>query len=126
MNPTADLLDPLELAAMPIRQSDPTARLLLVDVRSARSYHRARLPGSQHIPAARLLSSELPDADLILIGDEHHSAAALIERLHSQGYPRRIRALRGGLEAWAARGLPLESSFRRAPAAFRLWRTASA
>jgi rhodanese-related sulfurtransferase len=82
MNPTADLLDPLELAAMPIRQSDPAARLLLVDVRSA--------------------------------------------RLHSQGYPRRIRALRGGLEAWAARGLPLESSRRRAPAAFRPWLTARA
>lgn len=126
MDPTADLLDPLELAAIPIRAGDPAARLLLVDVRSARSYHRARLPGSHHIPAARLLSGELPDADLILIGDTRHPPAALIERLHSQGYPRRIRALRGGLEAWVARGLPLESSARSTAAAFFPWRPARA
>jgi len=90
------------------RQTDPGP--LLVDVRTRRAYHRRHIPGSHNIPLALLVSSEPPEADLVLVGDSDQHTSNAIERLHAQGYPRLIRHLAGGLEAWLAQGLPVEGA----------------
>lgn len=100
--PTGDLLQPLELAALP-------GAHLLLDLRSARRHRRGHIPGSHHLPAARLLSGEPPDGDLVLIGEDTAHSARVIESLHAQGYHRRLRHLDGGHAAWEARGLPVEA-----------------
>jgi rhodanese-related sulfurtransferase len=96
------LLQPLDLAALP-------AGPLLLDLRSARRHRRAHLPGTHPLSAGRLLSGELPEGDLVLIGDDTAHSARVIEELHSQGYNRRLRHLAGGHAAWEAQGLPVES-----------------
>lgn len=90
------------------RQTD--AGPLLVDVRTRRAYHRRHIPGSHNIPLALLISSEPPEADLVLVGDSDQHTSNAIERLHAEGYPRLIRHLAGGLEAWQAQGLPVEGA----------------
>ncbi|MFZ0409336.1 MAG: hypothetical protein WAM11_14690 [Cyanobium sp.] len=67
------------------------------------------MPGSHSIPAARLVSSELPDGDLILISEQPRQALELIDQLHRNGYSRRIQYLEGGLPHWQRQGLPLEA-----------------
>jgi rhodanese-related sulfurtransferase len=83
---------------------------LVVDIRSRRSFHRSHVPGSHNIPLARLVSGEPPDADLVLIGENDQQTSTAIASLHAQGYPRLIRHLAGGLEAWQALGLPMEGA----------------
>jgi rhodanese-related sulfurtransferase len=92
--------------------SGGTPTWLVVDIRSRRSFHRSHVPGSHHIPLARLVSGETPDADLVLIGENDQQTSTAIDRLHAQGYPRLIRHLAGGLEAWQAQGLPLEGALK--------------
>jgi rhodanese-related sulfurtransferase len=81
---------------------------LLIDLRSASCFRRGHLAGSHRISAPRLLSSEFPDGEWILISERPDQAIAVIEALHSEGYHRRIRYLADGLRGWRARGLPLE------------------
>ena len=82
---------------------------LVVDIRSRRQFHRHRIPGSQHLPAGRLISTEFPERDLVLIGDDDFETRRLVGQLYEHGYPRRIQHLQGGLKAWSAAGLPLHS-----------------
>lgn len=83
---------------------------LVIDVRGRRHFSRARIAGSQNIPAGLLLSGEHPDRDLILIGSRDGEAEAIADQLHASGFHRRIQHLAGGLEAWREAGLALESS----------------
>ena len=83
--------------------------MLIIDVRSARQFRQGHLPGSHSISAARLISSELPDGDLILISERPQQALELIEQLHRNGYARRIQYLDGGVASWTRQGLPLEA-----------------
>ncbi|MFZ0409592.1 MAG: rhodanese-like domain-containing protein [Cyanobium sp.] len=85
---------------------------LIIDGRPARQFQRGHLPGSHSIPVARLLSTELPDGDLILITEQSPQAMALIDQLHSSGYGRRVRYLEGGLAGWRLQGLPLQTAER--------------
>ena len=82
---------------------------LIIDVRSARQFRQGHIAGSHSIPAARLISSELPDDDLILISERPQQALELIEQLHRDGYARRIQYLDGGVASWTRQGLPLEA-----------------
>jgi rhodanese-related sulfurtransferase len=83
---------------------------LVMDIRSQHFFHRSHIPGSHNIPLARLVSGEPPDADLVLIGETDQQTITAIDSLQAQGYPRLIRHLSGGLEAWLAQGLPLEGA----------------
>lgn len=85
---------------------------LLIDTRPARQFRRAHVRGSHHIPAARLVSSEPPDGDLILISEGSDQARRLIEALHSGGYSRRIRYLQEGFAGWQRRQLPIAPAQR--------------
>jgi rhodanese-related sulfurtransferase len=86
---------------------------LVIDVRSAGSRESGFIPGSRwlepHMPDEQLLG--LPEVDEVVIYcacPNEASAAALARRLMKAGF-RRVRPLRGGIDAWVASGLPLES-----------------
>lgn len=91
----------------------PLTPRLVVDIRTRRSFHRSHIPGSHNIPLARLVSGEPPEADLVLVGETEQQTSSAIESLHAQGYPRLIRHLAGGLEAWRSEGLPLEGTLNQ-------------
>lgn len=116
---SADLIQATELQqyiSAPAIQRRP----LLVDIRGQRQFQRSRIPGSHNIPAAQLLSGELPDADLILISNSENESGSVAEALHSQGYHRRIQHLAGGYRHWQTAGLPLEGSQHNQPKADRI------
>lgn len=77
-----------------------TPGILLLDIRPRRLYQRGHVPGSQSIPSGLLLAGEVPDGDLVLIGQNTQHSAAVIEELHDQGYTRRISYLVGGFASW--------------------------
>lgn len=71
-------------------------RVLLVDIRPRRQYFREHILGSHSIPSGLLLASEVPDGELVLIGQDSQQAASVAEALHDQGYTRQIFYLEGG------------------------------
>jgi rhodanese-related sulfurtransferase len=109
---SCELLSPQEVFSLnsgigPNRQSSPQ---LIIDLRSRFWYHCSHIPGSHNIPSGRLLSAELPEGDLILVGDSTDQSAEVIEHLHNQGYARKIRHLSGGFKAWVRQDLPVEGN----------------
>lgn len=108
-----------------LAQATTLAGPLLIDVRPRRSFRRGHLNGSHHIPAARLVSSEPPEGDLILISETADQAQRLIDALHSGGYPRRIRYLQEGFRGWQQRRLPIATETRHRADRGIGWRTAS-
>jgi rhodanese-related sulfurtransferase len=105
------------------RQIDEGAAPVIVDVRSptAQTLERRRIPGAVHVPvqdAARHLR-ELPrDREIILYCScpNEASAAKVARLLMNHGF-RRVRPLKGGLEAWIEAGHPVEASALPAPGA---------
>lgn len=101
-----------QIPAHALRQQLASADLphapLLLDLRRGSQFRRSRIPGSQRISRARLLSAEPPDRDLILVAASDAEAHAVAEALHAEGFHRRIQHLEGGLEAWRQAGYSLE------------------
>ena len=92
-------------------QDDPPP--LVIDVRSAGSREAGFIPGSRwvepHVPEEQLRG--LPEVEEVVIYcacPSEASAAVLAKRLMKAGF-RRVRPLRGGIDAWVASGLPLQS-----------------
>lgn len=83
---------------------------LVIDVRPVRHFNRGHIPGSHHFSRALLLSSELPDQDLVVIAENDQRAGELGEALHQRGFHRQIRSLHGGLPAWVQAGQPLHQA----------------
>jgi membrane protein DedA with SNARE-associated domain/rhodanese-related sulfurtransferase len=100
------------------RQIEEGAAPVIVDVRSstAQTIERHRIPGAVHVPvqdAARHLS-ELPrDREIILYCScpNEASAARVARLLMNHGF-RRVRPLKGGLEAWIEAGYTVEAVAR--------------
>jgi rhodanese-related sulfurtransferase len=96
-----------------------------VDVRSptARDLERRRIPGALHVPMQEVEKHvrDLPrDREIILYCTcpNEASAAQAAQLLFRQGF-RRVRPLRGGLDAWIAAGYTVEEvpvSAERLPA----------
>ena len=103
----SDSIQPRELQVQLQSLSQPHAPLI-VDIRSHRQFRRTRIPGSHNITAARLISTEFPDRDLVLVGAHDDDTSNLVSTLYDRGFPRRIQHLQGGLSQWSAAGLPLE------------------
>lgn len=107
-SPTRDLLSSQDLLSLQQRPSGSHGPLL-VDIRRPGPFRRAHIPGSHNIPAGLLMSSEPPEGDLILIGDNDSDSRAAAEALHNSGYHRRIQRLAGGFSHWQSEGLPQEN-----------------
>ena len=91
-------LNPAELQQL-LQQPAKRHAPLVIDVRPLSHYSRGHIPGSHHLSRALLLSSELPDQDLVLIAEDDQRAGELGEALHQRGFHRQIRSLHGGLPA---------------------------
>jgi len=95
---------------------------LVLDVRSstAQTLSRKRIPGAQHLPLNEV-PAHLPrlprDRDIVLYCTcpNEASAAKAAKLLMDRGY-KRVRPLRGGLDAWIAAGYAVEDA-AAAPAA---------
>lgn len=101
-------VSPDELRAM----LDADAPPLVIDVRSADSRKSGVIPGSIGIEARGADDDlrNLPASDEVIIYcacPNEASAAAVAKRLLKVGF-RRVRPLKGGIDAWVASGLPLE------------------
>ncbi len=104
-----DLLSPRQLLRL-LAGSGPNSQdapALIIDLRSRSRYRRSHVPGSHNIPSGWLISGELPDGDLILVGESTRHSATTIEHLQTQGHARRIRHLAGGFGAWQHQDLPV-------------------
>jgi membrane protein DedA with SNARE-associated domain/rhodanese-related sulfurtransferase len=105
------------------RQIEQGDAPVIVDVRSttAHSLEARRIPGAVNVPvqdAARHLS-ELPrDREIILYCScPNEASAAKVARLLMNNGFRRVRPLKGGLEAWIDAGHPVEAFAIPAPGA---------
>jgi len=103
------------------RQIEQGAAPMIVDVRSttAQTLEARRIPGAVNVPvqdAARHLS-ELPrDREIILYCTcPNEASAAKVARLLMNNGFRRVRPLKGGLEAWIEAGHPVEAFALPAP-----------
>ncbi|HOW98755.1 MAG TPA: rhodanese-like domain-containing protein [Kiritimatiellia bacterium] len=88
---------------------DP-GRALLVDVRSAQEYERARIPGSLNIPLYAVKAKGFLRGRKVVLVDEGCGSRVLDEecrKLRGMGFPE-VWLWYGGLNAWQRRGGPLE------------------
>jgi membrane protein DedA with SNARE-associated domain len=98
-----------ELHAMLKDEAPP----LVIDARSAGSRESGVIPGARgiepHAPDHELRSLPMMEEVVIYCACPNEaSAAAVAKRLMNAGF-RRVRPLKGGIEAWVASGLPLQS-----------------
>lgn len=98
------------------------AGTLLVDIREAAEFNRGHIPGAVLMPrgllefeihgmveracAGRAVAPE--DCDIVLYCGTGGRSALAARALEEMGY-RRVRSMSGGLVAWAAAGLPLDT-----------------
>jgi rhodanese-related sulfurtransferase len=85
------------------------ARVVLVDIRERAELLRPLgfVPGSVHVPLARLMDLRaLGDGARIVLVSRHGQRAAVAARLLELAGMAHVAALEGGLEGWRALGLP--------------------
>ena len=83
---------------------------VLVDVRERDEFDAARAPGAKLIPLSEFAArvTELPkDKEVVLICAGGVRSARAAEYAEAQGYT--VTNLEGGMNAWAAAGLPVET-----------------
>jgi membrane protein DedA with SNARE-associated domain/rhodanese-related sulfurtransferase len=85
---------------------------LLIDVRSSGSRESGFIPGSRWIepraPDEELRTLPVTDEVIVYCACPNEASAAVVaKRLMNAGF-RRVRPLKGGIDAWVASGLPLE------------------
>jgi rhodanese-related sulfurtransferase len=82
---------------------------LVIDIRGARAYGKAHIPGSHRIGVPSLLSGEALDSDLVLVGDRQEDTEAVAESLYDGGFQRLIQHLEGGFPHWQDQGFDVTS-----------------
>ncbi|MEM6750923.1 MAG: rhodanese-like domain-containing protein [Planctomycetota bacterium] len=108
----ADLvyLSPLEAAELLDADADPPAGL--IDLRTAEAYETRRLPGAARLPVYNIGGPPRDpwrNTSLIVYAEpDGLLAAAGAKKLLKAGYDD-VYVLRGGVQAWAQAGLPIES-----------------
>lgn len=82
--------------------------VLLLDVREPQEWAAGHAPGAVHVPMGSIIPAELPrDRPVVCVcrsgNRSHHASRALVE--HG------VQAVNmlGGMQAWAAAGLPMEA-----------------
>ncbi|WP_216912015.1 MULTISPECIES: rhodanese-like domain-containing protein [unclassified Synechococcus] len=119
---SGDLLSPRQLLRLLAGSgpNGPDAPEVIIDLRPRSRYRHSHVPGSHNIPSGWLISGELPDGDLILVGDSTQHSASTIDHLQALGHARRIRHLAGGFGAWQHQHLPVTGRQRQGwPQLFR-------
>lgn len=89
---------------------------VLVDVRTAEAFDRARVPGAVNVPLDDLdRAAELLDADasLLVVDANGQLLRDVVRRLRAQGL--HASEVSGGMTAWRLTGLPLEGSAHDEP-----------
>jgi rhodanese-related sulfurtransferase len=86
---------------------------VVVDTRSANDYKKSHIVNAKHIPATSVVErakeiSRDPDKPVILYCGTGHSAQQAATKLRGHGF-NRVFALKGGINAWQADGMPLTS-----------------
>jgi hydroxyacylglutathione hydrolase len=89
-------------------------RAAVVDIRTAREYDAAHLPGSFNVGIAGPFSAWVGwvverGRPVILVGGSDRDLAKAQLQLLRIGYDRVVGALEGGIDAWRAAGLPMSS-----------------
>ena len=109
-------LDMARISVVELReQMDAGAAPVIVDVRSttAQALEQRRIPGAVHVPVqdAQRHLKELPrDREIILYCTcPNEASAAKVARLLMNAGFRRVRPLKGGLEAWIDAGYSVEA-----------------
>jgi len=96
--------------ALLARQQKADPALFVLDVRTPQEFAAGHVPGAVNIPhdqvAARLM--DVPkDKDVVIYCHSGRRAALAAETLAAKGYTR-LRHLDGDMQAWEAKGLPVE------------------
>ena len=84
--------------------------LFVLDVRSPQEYAEGHVPGAVNVPHDQLASrlAEVPkDKDVVVYCRTGRRTALATEMLAANGY-KRISHLEGDMQAWTARGRPVE------------------
>ena len=87
---------------------------VVLDVRSAESRAQSGwIPGSIHVRDLSELSADRDDEVIVYCDCPNDASAATVaKRLRERGF-KRVRPLAGGLDAWRARGLPVDLQHER-------------
>jgi rhodanese-related sulfurtransferase len=102
-------VEDVEIAPERVAELMRSGDVQLVDVREPREHEAGRIAGARHIEVARLadeagsLDPAQPVYFYCRVGGRSWMAATAFRRAGIDAY-----SMAGGLEAWAARGLPLE------------------
>ena len=86
----------------------------ILDVRQPAEWRNSRIRGSQNLPLRHLKRrlADLPrDKTIVTVCASGHRSNAAARTLLRAGY--RVENLKGGMHAWAKKGLPVEKSRRR-------------
>jgi rhodanese-related sulfurtransferase len=99
--------------AVDVAEADRLRRAgaLVVDVRGGEEWARGHIPGALHLPLDELTDrrAELPpERDLLVLCQRGFRSAGAAGRLRQAGFT--AVNVKGGLNAWIARGLPMEGS----------------
>ncbi len=97
------------------QRMDHPRKLIVLDVLSPESYHRAHVPGAVNLPLQEIRTQArevLPNKDQEIIvycaGPECNASDSAAQELLEMGYSR-VRRYVGGLSDWKAAGLPIAS-----------------
>lgn len=81
-------------------------RALLLDVREHEEWSHGRAPGAVHVPMSELRSDSVPrDRPVLVVCRMGGRSAAVADALDRLGYD--VANVAGGMQAWAAAGLPV-------------------
>lgn len=79
---------------------------LLLDVREHEEWAHGRAPGAVHVPMGELRQDSVPrDRPVLVVCRVGGRSAAVAEALEGLGYD--VANVAGGMQAWAAAGLPV-------------------
>lgn len=98
------------IRAVELAQAIRQGQAVAVDVRDARSYGRARIPGAAHLPLeeieGRLAELHMLAGSPVLYCRSGDKSKEMADKLAEQGMP--VGFLEGGFLIWEAEGLPVE------------------
>src|SRR5947207_13580094 len=99
-----------ELTPAQVKEALDKGDIVLIDIREPYEWEAGRIPGAKHIELERLAgrADELPkDRPVIFQCRVGRRSALATDAFRAVGYD--AYNVRGGIEAWAEEGLPLEA-----------------